>query len=67
MKHDISAIPEWVWDSYDNRPSWAYEATIHEWASRVHNESGYRQYMAGREPSEAAFELQYGRHRPGNY
>lgn len=29
--------PEWIWDSYENRPKWAAEATIHEWASRVQN------------------------------
>lgn len=28
--------PDWVWDSYDARPSWAYEATIHEWAERLY-------------------------------
>jgi len=27
--------PEWIWDSYESRPKWAEEATIHEWASRV--------------------------------
>ena len=34
--------PNWIWESYDKRPRWAAEATIHEWADYIRAKKGMR-------------------------